>query len=352
MADESHHSLFEEAFFANRSREEPFEPFYGDDDDNTTYLIDHFDHEGDLGVDEDDHASIQRNSRSEPDVSDIAQEIVTRHLVYTPSMRNIPNVSPESGADFQDNNLIIQDDAASFIDGTSMRLDNPLSVNVPSTNIKSNHAVDTTADSPEHVLASSALHSHEAEKSQHSLKESNPSNYMTYSPAPLNPFTVVPASNEVISQKLASLHIMNASDRPVATESSTTSVPACFRLPIRPLGRCSVIRIINGFRLHYPCPVWQPGTSKCFGHLGNKVSQRLINLIKRRHRCGIWSCTGCYWEAGPKKTLCRRCGNKGRAQRARRAQLVDEAQAAAAQAQGGSEQETQGDEGQAAVEPA
>ncbi|KHE86527.1 hypothetical protein GE21DRAFT_5050 [Neurospora crassa] len=278
IADEGHHSFFEEAFFANRSREEPFELLYGDDDDNTTYLIDHFDHEGDLGMYEDNHASIQRNSRSEPivdpilpqgdgvgsvadssffypeDVSDVAHQVVTRHLVYTPSNCNIPNASPESGADSQDNNLVTRDDALSFIDGTSTELDNPLSVHVPSTNINSNYAVDAAADLPEHVLASSALHSHEAKKSQHSLKESNPSNDMTYSPAPLNHFTVVPASIEVISQKLASLHIKDASDRPVATESSTTSVPVCFRLPIRPSGRCSVIRIINGFRLHCPCP--------------------------------------------------------------------------------------------------
>ncbi|KAL0472839.1 hypothetical protein QR685DRAFT_541530 [Neurospora intermedia] len=275
MADESHYSFFEEAFFANRSREEPFELLYGDDDKDT----DQFDHVGDVDVDEDDHDFFEGNARSEPivnpilpqedgrgaeeksslsypeDVSDIAQKLVTRHQVYTPSIHNCPNPAPESGADSQDNNLITRDDSGSSIDGARMGLDNPLSVHVPSTNINSNHAVDTAADSPEPVLASPALHSHEVKKSQQSLEESNPINETASSPAPLNPSTVVPPSVEVVCQKLASLDVHDDSDRPVATESSTTSVPACFRLPIRPSGCCSVIRTINGFRLHCPCPV-------------------------------------------------------------------------------------------------
>ncbi|EGO58390.1 hypothetical protein NEUTE1DRAFT_101239 [Neurospora tetrasperma FGSC 2508] len=277
MADESHHSFFEEAFFANRSREEPFELLYGDDDNNTN-LIDHFGPDHEWGVDEDDHASIQGNSESEPvvdpilpqedgpgaienssfscpeDVSDIAHNAATQHLVYTPSIRNIPNASPESGADSQDNNLITRDDSGSFMDGASMGLDNPLSVHVPPTNINSNHALETAADLPEPVLASAAHHSHEAKKSQQSLEESNLISKASSS-APFDPSTVAPPSVEVVCQRLASLDINDGSDRPAASESSTTSVPACFRLPIRPSGRCSVIRTINGFRLHCPCPV-------------------------------------------------------------------------------------------------
>ncbi|KAK3334599.1 hypothetical protein B0H65DRAFT_446872 [Neurospora tetraspora] len=66
--------------------------------------------------------------------------------------------------------------------------------------------------------------------------------------------------------------------------------------------------------------VQQPGTRKCFVHLGNKVGRDRRALIEWRHARGIYTCTSCCNSAVfIKRTLCKHCRDQDEDGKKRRA---------------------------------
>ncbi|KAK3399424.1 hypothetical protein B0T20DRAFT_392440 [Sordaria brevicollis] len=107
---------------------------------------------------------------------------------------------------------------------------------------------------------------------------------------------------------------------------------AFFRWPIVPVDQCSKKTKFLGFELHCMSRVWQPGATKCFWHINNKMRPRIIEIVQWRQARGIWSCTGCYTAAVPTQGLCDDCRHKGAVMRERRRRRLEEEREAAAAA--------------------
>ncbi|KAK3946719.1 hypothetical protein QBC32DRAFT_190623, partial [Pseudoneurospora amorphoporcata] len=197
IANVSNYSFFEEAFFVNRSRDEPYELLYGDHE-HYANLEGRFDHEQESGQ---ASASTQRSSSLGPFVDpafppeDGLSAVENSFLPYfnhtsvaaqSPLTRTpedavlIPDSlkhSPDAGTSFKDMDRIVQDVAASLSDDITIGLDNPPHIQFLGVETHHHHhRVDSasTAHSPDIVNGASDLHG--GINSQPSLEEMVPGN--------------------------------------------------------------------------------------------------------------------------------------------------------------------------------